>query len=72
VVDEHDLACAQPSLRYRQRADHVIGDHAACVAQDVRLAVSEAQRREHVQARVHTRNDSQPAVGTDIEVSGRQ
>jgi hypothetical protein len=49
VVDQDHLARAEPSLRDRQRADHVIGDDAARVAQHVRLAVPEPQRFEHVQ-----------------------
>ena len=43
VVDQHHLARAQPPLRDGERADHVVGDHAAGVAQDVRLAVAAAR-----------------------------
>jgi [acyl-carrier-protein] S-malonyltransferase len=69
VVDEHHLARAQPPLGYRQRADHVISDHPAGVAQDVRLAVAKAQCREDVQTRVHARHDGQPPAWANVELA---
>jgi hypothetical protein len=50
VVNEHDLARPEQSLRNRERADHVVGDDAACVSQDVCVSVLEAEGGEDVQA----------------------
>ena len=68
VVDEHDLARAEAALGDRERADHVVGDHPAGVAQDVRLAVAQPERGERVQARVHARHDGQAPARPDVEV----
>ena len=69
VMDEHHLARAEPPLGYGQRADHVVGDHAAGVAQDVRLAIAQAQGGEDVQARVHARDDGQAAAGPHVQMA---
>ena len=57
VVDEEDLLGAQQVLADRQGADRVLGDQAAGVADDVRLARGEPQGREDVYARVHAGHD---------------
>ena len=57
VVDEEDLLGAQQVLADRQGADRVLGDQAAGVADDVRLARGEPQGREDVHARVHAGHD---------------
>ncbi len=62
VVDQQDLACAEQALREHQRANDVVGDDAAGIADDVRVAVGEAQHLEDVHAAVHTSNDRQPAA----------
>ncbi len=72
VMDQHHLARAQAALRDSQRADHIVGDHPTRIAQHVRLAVAQAQRREHVQARVHARHHRQPPAGLDIQMPGGQ
>ena len=68
VVDQHHLTRAEAPLRDRERADHVVGDDAAGVAQDVGLAVAQAEHLEDVQARVHARDDRQPAAGAHVQV----
>ena len=67
-MDQHHLAGAEQPLRDRQRADHVVGDHAAGVAQHVRLAVAEAERGEDVEAGIHAGNDRQLAARAHVEV----
>jgi hypothetical protein len=42
VVDQHDLARAQEALRDHQRPDRVVGDHAARVADHVRVSFLES------------------------------
>ena len=68
VVDQHHLARAQPPLRDRQRADHVVGDDAAGVAQHVRLAVAQPERGEDVEPRVHAGDDRQLPARLHVEV----
>jgi hypothetical protein len=68
VVDQHHLAGPQLALGDRQRADHVVGDDAAGVAQDVGLALAEAERGEDVEARVHAGDDRQVPLRFDVEV----
>ena len=60
-MQEDDLACAEVALRDAQRAGDVVGDHPAGVADDVRLAVPQAEHLEDVHARVHAGDDRQPA-----------
>jgi hypothetical protein len=57
VMDDQHLARAQQPLRDQQRADHVLGHDAARVADDVRLALLQAEQAVHVQARVHAGDD---------------
>ena len=69
VVDQHHLARPQLPLRDGERADHVVGDDAAGVAQHVRLAVTQPERGEDVESRVHAGDDRQPAARADVEVA---
>src|SRR5215210_7253849 len=57
VVDEDDLLGAEQPLRDRQRADLVVGDDPAGVADHVRVALAEPQQPVWVQSRVHARDD---------------
>jgi hypothetical protein len=57
VVDEHDLLRAEQALRDRQRADLVVRDHAACVPDDVGVALGEAEQTVGIQPRIHARHD---------------
>jgi hypothetical protein len=57
VMDEHDLGGVQQSLRDDQRPDHVVGDHPARVADDVRVPWPQPEHRVDVQARVHAGHD---------------
>jgi hypothetical protein len=56
VVDEDDLAGAQQALGDRERADLVVGDDAAGVADDVRLALVQAEDAVDVEPGVHARD----------------
>ena len=69
VLHEQDLAGLQLALADGERADHVVGDDAAGVAQYVRLAVAQPQRRDDVEARVHAGDDRQSPAGADVEVA---
>ena len=71
VVDEHDLLGPEAALRDRERADHVVGDHAARVPEHVRLAVVEPQRREDVEPAVHARDDREAERRRDPEPAVR-
>ena len=53
VVDEDDLLGPEQALGDRQRADLVVGDHAAGVADDVGVALLQAEQGVGIQARVH-------------------
>ncbi|NYJ05606.1 hypothetical protein GGQ55_001884 [Geodermatophilus daqingensis] len=64
VVDEDDLGRPEQPLADRERADLVVGDHAAGVADDVRLALVEAEHAVDVEAGVH--------AGQDGDVLGRR
>ena len=68
MVDQRHLFGAEPPLRDRERADHVVGDHPAGVAQDVRLAVLEPERGEDVESRVHAGDDREPQRRPHVEV----
>jgi hypothetical protein len=57
VVDEDDLLGAEQALGDRQRADLVVGDHAAGVADDVRIALVEPQDAQRVDPGVHAGHD---------------
>jgi hypothetical protein len=63
VVDEDDLPGAEQSLADHQGADHVVGDDAAGVADDVRVAVREAERGAHVEPGVHAGDDREVERG---------
>ena len=69
VVDEQDLLRVEAPLRNRERADHVVGDDAAGVAQDVRLAVLEAERGEDVESRVHARDDREAQRWVHVQMA---
>ena len=56
VVDEDDLLGPEQALGDRQRADLVVGHDAAGVADDVGVALLQAERAVRVQARVHARD----------------
>ena len=56
VVDQDDLVGAEQPLADRQRADLVVGDDAAGVADDVRLALGQAEDPVDVEPGVHARH----------------
>ena len=57
VVEQDDLAGTERTLGKTQRADDVVGDDPACVANDVAVAVVESQDLVDVHPRVHAGND---------------
>jgi hypothetical protein len=55
-----------PSRRWDTATDlMVVGDHAAGVAEDVRVAFVQRERFEDVEARVHAGHDHEPALRLD-------
>jgi hypothetical protein len=50
-------------LRQTQRPDHVVGDHSAGVADDVRFTVVETEQREDVHTGIHARDDASCFAG---------
>jgi len=57
VVDQNDLVGAEQALADRQGADHVVGDDAPGVADDVGLPGAEAEQGVDVEPGVHARDD---------------
>src|SRR5659263_50205 len=70
VVDQDDLPRPQQALADGEGADLVVGDHAAGVADHVRLALGEAERAVDVQAGVHAGDDGDPLGGRQRERTG--
>jgi hypothetical protein len=60
VVDQHDFLRPEQPLRDRERADFVVGDDAARIADDVGVALAQPEQPVRVQARVHARHDGDP------------
>ena len=65
VVDEHDLARVEETLGQNQRAHDVVGDDSAGVANDVCVAVCQAQHLENVHSTVHARDDREMTSGCE-------
>ena len=63
VMHQDRFHGCQVRVTETQRADHIVGDHATGISDDVGLAVAETQHGENVHARVHT--------GHDCHVAGR-
>ncbi len=57
VVDQDDLLRPQQALADGQRADDVVGDHPAGVADDVGFALVETEDAVNVEPGVHARDD---------------
>ena len=56
MVDQNDLARAEQSLGYCQRANDVLGDDAARVTNHVRIALRQTEDAEWIQSGVHARD----------------
>ncbi len=69
MVDEDDLLGAEQPLGDRQRADLVVGDDAAGVADHVRVALLQAEQAVGVQARVHAREHRDLARGRQRQLA---
>jgi hypothetical protein len=72
VVDEDDLVGAEQPLRDDQRANCVVGGDAAGVADDVRLALLEAEYVVDVQAGIHARQHSDMLGGRERKIALRE
>jgi len=70
VVDQDDLGGAQQPLTDRQRADLVVCDDAARVADHVRLALLQAEDAVDVQPGVHAGHDSDVLAGRHGQRTG--
>jgi hypothetical protein len=70
MLHEEDLAGLQLALADRQRADHVVRDHPAGVAQHVHLAELEPEQREHVDPGVHAGQHDRVQRGRHREALG--
>jgi hypothetical protein len=69
MVDEHDLGGAEQALGDDQRPDHIVGDHAARVADDVRVPRPQPEHRVEVQARVHAGDNRDAGGRADGEIA---
>jgi hypothetical protein len=69
-VDEDDLGRPEQPLADRERADLVVGDHAAGVADDVRLALLQAEHAVDVEPRVHAGQDGDVLGGRERQRAG--
>jgi hypothetical protein len=67
-VDQHDLAGAEEPLADRQRADRVVGDGAAGVTDDVRVALCQPEQLRDVHASVHARQNCELAGGRERQL----
>ena len=57
----------EQALRDRERPQRVVCRESSRVADDVRVATTQAEHREDVEPRVHAREDSDLAPGSRIE-----
>jgi len=70
VLDEQHVAGVQLALADRERADDVVGDHAAGVAQHVDLPEVRPEQGEDVDSGVHARHDGGVQRGRHREPLG--
>src|SRR5437868_3861143 len=63
VVDQRDLLGAEQVLRDRERADRVVRDDAAGVADDMGIAGLEPERVARIEPRVHARENRELPAG---------
>ena len=68
VVDDHELLGAEEMVRDQKRAEGIVGDDAASVADDVGVAGFEAESADG-EARVHAGEDGELALGTRSETA---
>ena len=60
-MDKNDFLRIQQALRYNERTNHVVGDYATCVSNDVRITVGKTEHLENVHATIHARDDGEVA-----------
>ena len=68
VVHQNDFTRTHLALRQYERADDVVGHHAASVADDVRIAVVQPEHLKDVHAAVHAGHDCEVASRAQCEV----
>jgi hypothetical protein len=69
VGDHRDLLGAQEPVGDDQRADRVLGDEPARVADHVRVTLLEAEELGGVEACVHARHDREPSPGRHGQIA---
>ena len=62
VGDDEHRTGAEQALRQHERSQDIVGHHRAGVAQHVRIAFLETERRQRVDPGVHTREDRHVAL----------
>ncbi len=70
VVDQDELVGVEQVVRDDQAADRVVADHAAGVADDVRISGLQAEQALDVQARVHAGHDGHSLGRLDRLLAG--
>ena len=65
--DDHRAVDAEQVRREHERAQHVVGDAGAGVAEDLRVARLEAEHSQRLDARVHAREDGEPLGRVRLE-----
>jgi hypothetical protein len=72
VLNEDDVLGPEAALRDGKRANHVITDDSAGVADDVGLTEIQTKRSEDVKARVHAGDNREMPRRADVEVPNRE
>ena len=62
VMNQDHFLSSETTLGKNQRADDVVGDHAAGISNDVGVTVGESEHLEYVHSAVHARHDGQMAL----------
>jgi hypothetical protein len=71
--DDHRVD-AEHVTRERQAPKHIVGHSASGISDDVSLTQTQSERREHIDARVHARDDGESSARAwvgDVRTSGR-
>ena len=66
-MDEDDFLGAKETLRKDERPHDIVGDHAARIADDMCIAMSEAKHFEDVHAAVHACDDGQVTSRGEVQ-----
>ena len=72
VRDHERLLRAEQPVRDDERAQRVVGDEPARVADDVRIALVEPDELRRIESCVHARDDREPPAGRHRQVAFRE